>query len=571
MANSDKNILITPNNNQSGKPKIDFVGAGNSTITLSVEDGTPGTLKFETNNRKIFEINSDISKSSEKFSVSDKNSTVLKVESNKNININKKVKVSNSLKLSPYQTHKRPVGSYDVDYNYPIPTKGKLVFDATNKTLSYANGTSWNHVSGTNLVTNNLFAHYDAFVRNSYQGVVDNHTGWRRPSSSFIRGTLLDADRVWSSEPSSGYSSVILGKTFDIAENFEVIAYWRRDYRGIGMVYGPSVSHFDFNGYSADGVGPYMGALSTSGFPNGYSASFVGQYHAPIQGQGNQTYGTYFRWRRFGNTLTIDYSNNSMYGSWSNMSTASCNSNDRVCVGAGEASSTEIVDLTLLSITSGFNTTWHDISGNGNDLSLINSPQWYNGEGFRFDPANTSWAEAYLRYNFANLGGGSAGSTGSSFTINVWFKINGVASNYLHSLVDICATGGSSCMILVGEGGSSASYGAPNVMQLAFNNRPIGGTNTSISGPVLQRHVWYNACVVRDTYDSTRLYLNGIEVGRYNGDMPTGTNNLLRVGRWSDGTMYSNASIPIVSLYERALTPDEVRQNFNAYRSRFGI
>ena len=38
MANSDKDILITPNKSQSALPEISFVGSGNAPITLKVLD-----------------------------------------------------------------------------------------------------------------------------------------------------------------------------------------------------------------------------------------------------------------------------------------------------------------------------------------------------------------------------------------------------------------------------------------------------------------------------------------------------------------------------------------------------
>lgn len=47
MANSDKNIVITPNTNQSGLPSISFVGFGNSSITLKSLDDSLGTLSFQ--------------------------------------------------------------------------------------------------------------------------------------------------------------------------------------------------------------------------------------------------------------------------------------------------------------------------------------------------------------------------------------------------------------------------------------------------------------------------------------------------------------------------------------------
>ena len=45
MANSDKDILITPNTGQSAKPKIEVTGASNATKTITINDD--GTISFD--------------------------------------------------------------------------------------------------------------------------------------------------------------------------------------------------------------------------------------------------------------------------------------------------------------------------------------------------------------------------------------------------------------------------------------------------------------------------------------------------------------------------------------------
>jgi hypothetical protein len=75
MANSDKNIIITPNIGQAGQPSFSFIGAGNSSVTLKALDDSLGTISFQnsgsgqifgldtnirglsTNNGSIFRIN----------------------------------------------------------------------------------------------------------------------------------------------------------------------------------------------------------------------------------------------------------------------------------------------------------------------------------------------------------------------------------------------------------------------------------------------------------------------------------------------------------------------------------
>ena len=75
MANSDKDILITPNSgSSSADPKIEYVGAnssGNDTITVeTLYDGTKATLSFEGSAGQLFSVVNDLS-SDPIFSVND--------------------------------------------------------------------------------------------------------------------------------------------------------------------------------------------------------------------------------------------------------------------------------------------------------------------------------------------------------------------------------------------------------------------------------------------------------------------------------------------------------------------
>jgi uncharacterized protein YkvS len=54
MANSDKDILITPNRGQSAEPTIAFTGFDNAPLTLRVLDN--GTVSFEATAGQIFSI-----------------------------------------------------------------------------------------------------------------------------------------------------------------------------------------------------------------------------------------------------------------------------------------------------------------------------------------------------------------------------------------------------------------------------------------------------------------------------------------------------------------------------------
>ena len=61
MANSDKNILITPNRNLGGLPEIAFTGAGNSSISIVADDSSTSKLNFVSSGSTVFSISADIS------------------------------------------------------------------------------------------------------------------------------------------------------------------------------------------------------------------------------------------------------------------------------------------------------------------------------------------------------------------------------------------------------------------------------------------------------------------------------------------------------------------------------
>jgi len=70
MANSDKNIVITPNIGQSADPSLSFTGQGNIPISLKVLDDSFGTLSFQNSSGvQLFSINNSTTGSI--FSIND--------------------------------------------------------------------------------------------------------------------------------------------------------------------------------------------------------------------------------------------------------------------------------------------------------------------------------------------------------------------------------------------------------------------------------------------------------------------------------------------------------------------
>lgn len=136
MANSDKNILITPNRNLSGLPEISFTGAGNSSLTLTIPDSTTGTLEFRSGINTVFSVDSNISSGS-LFSVTNEyNEVVLDASTTQVVLSSSDGKIyfdGNEFILPEYEFSSLPVAA----------SEGSVVFDSTNLMPRFFDGKRW--------------------------------------------------------------------------------------------------------------------------------------------------------------------------------------------------------------------------------------------------------------------------------------------------------------------------------------------------------------------------------------------------------------------------------------------
>jgi len=82
----------------------------------------------------------------------------------------------------------------------------------------------------------------------------------------------------------------------------------------------------------------------------------------------------------------------------------------------------------------------------------------------------------------------------------------------------------------------------------------------------------YIHCVI--TYDGSfvRVWRNGYYAGAKASSGTADFSNGFKVGYWSAGGNYAwTGPIPIVKIYNRALSSSEVQQNYNKYKSRFNL
>ena len=203
----------------------------------------------------------------------------------------------------------------------------------------------------------------------------------------------------------------------------------------------------------------------------------------------------------------------------------------------------------------GSGTTWFDMSGQGNNGTLTNGPTFTadTRATLNFDGSN-DWFSTTL----------SIGDAATSFSWGGFFKVN-ASTTYNFFLI-----------------GNYTATGTSPFFAIAFNNSGDntfifirdGGSLISSENTNLDLNTWYYLVGVRDaSANQIRLYVNGELRGTqtFSGSLSvkSSTNNFGGVRHLSN---HLNCSIGLVHVYNnRALTQEEIQQNFNATRKRFGI
>jgi len=152
MANSDKNILITPRTGLGGQPDIVLTGAGNSSVSIKVDDGSRAKLNFESGTQSILSLDSSSDPSA--FSVADLSNEkfpIFQTENNNRINFNRVTKFAGSGYLR--------LQSNNI---LPIANSGSLAFDLPHKLVRVSDNTgTWTECYDKGIVRNGLILYYD--------------------------------------------------------------------------------------------------------------------------------------------------------------------------------------------------------------------------------------------------------------------------------------------------------------------------------------------------------------------------------------------------------------------------
>lgn len=197
----------------------------------------------------------------------------------------------------------------------------------------------------------------------------------------------------------------------------------------------------------------------------------------------------------------------------------------------------------------GSGTTWTDLSGSNNNGTLVGTPTYDNSGYFSFDFTD----------DVINIADSSSLSfTDNIFTINFWAYFNVV--NIIQGVI--------------GKRGWEYSIYAESNTLYFYTWNPAGSGVYAIT-TTIEAAKWYNFTFTANG-TTAYLYKNGSFLSSYNktANNMGNTTAILTIGRGgaaATGNAYMNGRISNVSFYSRYLTAQEVSQNFNALRGRYGI
>ena len=207
-------------------------------------------------------------------------------------------------------------------------------------------------------------------------------------------------------------------------------------------------------------------------------------------------------------------------------------------------------------------TTWTDLSGRGNNGTLVLGPTYSsaNGGSIVFDGTD-DYATV------PDVTGVTDFSNTNNYTVDFWVYVNSTQNDTRNTDNNI-----------VEKWSQVGSY--PYTFRYVRSSQTIraaayNGTIDNTTSVTVSPNNWVHICGVFNWSSSLlTLYKNGGSVTSSTALNLTGTitnDSALNLMRRGNGFNYVTGRLSNLKIYNRALTAAEVRQNFNALRSRFSI
>ena len=198
----------------------------------------------------------------------------------------------------------------------------------------------------------------------------------------------------------------------------------------------------------------------------------------------------------------------------------------------------------------GSGTAWYDLSGRGNHGTLINGPVFSSNDrgSISFDGSN----------DYINCGNDNSLNMSTEATLIHWLKFNGYNwSPFIGKITDRYVAN------------FRVWIGSDRQFDVELTNteyKPL----FSVSPAELPINSWCNLAVRFKSNGDLSGFFNGSEKNTVTKSIGSINSSNFLIGP-DTGGFYGSGAISYIQLYNRALSNDEIRQNFNATRGRYGI
>jgi hypothetical protein len=195
-------------------------------------------------------------------------------------------------------------------------------------------------------------------------------------------------------------------------------------------------------------------------------------------------------------------------------------------------------------------TTWFDLAGtnNGTLANGVGYTSSFNGS-LVFDGVD----------DYVIVSSSSTLNNWSAQTIGVWFTFSTKNTNYLR---------------LIEKGANNEWTVGINYATFDYKLflQDLGSTGLAIkSTNALNDNKYHYAVITITPTQYCSMYIDGILNSQSQGSNPSSKTGSINIGRYGDGGYCWNGTIANTQIYNRALTADEVQQNYNAQKSKFGL
>jgi hypothetical protein len=190
----------------------------------------------------------------------------------------------------------------------------------------------------------------------------------------------------------------------------------------------------------------------------------------------------------------------------------------------------------------GSGTTWYDLSGNGNNGSLVNSP------------------------TFNSSNGGSIVFDGTDDVVNVVGSF-GTYANY--TICYWAMRGAENRMPVAGRLNTAFYWYGDN--SWAYTHGGVWGEYYYAKNVSIPLNTWGHLCVVYNG-SNVSIYRQGIYQGQQSTSGTADWSQGFKIGYWSAGGGYAwQGRIASVQFYNTALSADQISQNYQVTKTRFGL